>query len=107
MLNLIPPLRVRAPKADCVRACGRTVAAFQIKCQTSTPRLSMTQTQMATSASYDAILIGAGHNALVCAACLARAGWSTLVLERSDRAGGAVMSAELTRPGAVSDLFAT
>jgi phytoene dehydrogenase-like protein len=64
----------------------------------------MTQTQMA---SYDAVLIGAGHNALVCAACLARGGWSTLVLERGERPGGAVMSAELTRPGAVSDLFAT
>ncbi len=57
--------------------------------------------------SYDAILIGAGHNALVCAAYLARAGWSVLVLERSDRPGGAVASAELTRPGFVHDMFAT
>src|SRR5207302_6205382 len=59
------------------------------------------------SSSYDAILIGAGHNALVAAAYLARAGWSTLVLERGPRPGGAVMSAELTRPGFVHDLFAT
>lgn len=59
------------------------------------------------NAEYDAILIGAGHNALVCAARLARAGWSTLVLERSDRPGGAVASAELTRPGFVHDLCAT
>ncbi len=59
------------------------------------------------SASYDAVLIGAGHNALVCAAYLARAGWSTLVLERAERPGGAVQSAELTRPGYVHDLFAT
>jgi phytoene dehydrogenase-like protein len=57
--------------------------------------------------AYDAILIGAGHNALVCAAYLARAGWSTLVLEQGERPGGAVFSAEPTRPGFVHDLFAT
>jgi phytoene dehydrogenase-like protein len=52
-------------------------------------------------------LVGAGHNALVSAAYLARAGWSTVVLERNERAGGAVLSAEITRPGFVHDLFAT
>jgi phytoene dehydrogenase-like protein len=57
--------------------------------------------------SYDAILIGSGHNALVASAYLARAGWSTLVLEQGERPGGAVASAALTRPGFVSDLFAT
>jgi phytoene dehydrogenase-like protein len=57
--------------------------------------------------TYDAVLIGAGHNALVAAAYLARAGWSTLVLERSARPGGAVFSDEVTRPGFVHDLFAT
>jgi phytoene dehydrogenase-like protein len=58
-------------------------------------------------AAYDAILIGSGHNALVCGTYLARAGWSTLVLERAARPGGAVASAELTRPGYQHDLFAT
>ena len=57
--------------------------------------------------AYDVILIGAGHNALVCAAYLARAGWRTLVLEQGERPGGAVSSAELTRPGFVHDVFAT
>ncbi|MGI8711670.1 MAG: phytoene desaturase family protein [Solirubrobacteraceae bacterium] len=57
--------------------------------------------------SYDAVLIGSGHNALVAAAYLARAGWSTIVLEQGDRPGGAVVSAEITRPGFVHDLFAT
>ncbi len=56
---------------------------------------------------YDAVLIGAGHNALVTAAYLARAGWSTLVLERGPRPGGAVISDEVTRPGFMHDLFAT
>jgi phytoene dehydrogenase-like protein len=59
------------------------------------------------SSSYDAVVVGAGHNGLVCAAYLARAGWSVLVLERASRAGGAVASGELTRPGFVHDLFAT
>ncbi|HET6867312.1 MAG TPA: NAD(P)/FAD-dependent oxidoreductase [Solirubrobacteraceae bacterium] len=64
-------------------------------------------TSSGRSASYDAILIGSGHNALVCGTYLARAGWSTLVVERGERLGGAVASAELTRPGYIHDLFAT
>jgi phytoene dehydrogenase-like protein len=36
---------------------------------------------------------------------LADAGWSVLVLEATDTAGGAVRSAELTRPGWVHDVF--
>jgi phytoene dehydrogenase-like protein len=57
--------------------------------------------------SYDAIVIGAGHNGLVAATYLARAGWQTVVLEREPRPGGAVLSDELTRPGLVHDVFAT
>ena len=57
--------------------------------------------------SYDAIVIGAGHNGLVAATYLARAGWRTVVLERESRPGGAVLSDELTRPGLVHDVFAT
>ncbi|MEQ9408994.1 MAG: NAD(P)/FAD-dependent oxidoreductase [Fuerstiella sp.] len=44
---------------------------------------------------YDCILIGAGHNALVCAAYLARAGWKVLVLERRNLIGGACVTEEL------------
>ena len=47
---------------------------------------------------YDAIIIGAGHNGLVCAFYLARAGMKTLVLERRDIVGGAAITQEF-HPG--------
>ncbi|MFO0938457.1 MAG: NAD(P)/FAD-dependent oxidoreductase [Gemmataceae bacterium] len=45
--------------------------------------------------SYDAILIGAGHNALVTAAYLAKAGWSVLVLEKREVLGGCCNTEEV------------
>jgi len=42
--------------------------------------------------SYDAIIIGAGHNGLVCGSYLARAGLKVCVLERRDIVGGASVS---------------
>ncbi len=47
------------------------------------------------SERYDAVLVGAGHNGLVCAAYLARAGLSVLVLERREMVGGAAVTEEL------------
>lgn len=44
---------------------------------------------------YDAIVIGAGHNGLVAAGYLAKNGLAALVLERSDRIGGACLNKEL------------
>ena len=48
-----------------------------------------------SSKRYDAVIIGAGHNGLVAAGYLAKNGLSTLVLERSDRIGGACVTTEL------------
>ncbi len=42
--------------------------------------------------SYDAVIVGGGHNGLTAAAYLARAGRSVLVLERKDEVGGAAVS---------------
>ncbi len=47
---------------------------------------------------YDAIIIGGGHNGLVTAACLGKAGHSVLVLEQRQILGGAAATEE-TFPG--------
>jgi phytoene dehydrogenase-like protein len=47
------------------------------------------------SSYYDAIIIGAGHNGLVTAAYMARAGRKVLVLERREVLGGCVVTEEL------------
>jgi phytoene dehydrogenase-like protein len=48
--------------------------------------------------TYDAIVVGAGHNGLTAACFLARAGLSVLVAERNSYIGGAAVSREL-HPG--------
>jgi len=50
------------------------------------------------NATYDAVIIGAGHNGLTAAAYLARAGHSTLVVERRDVVGGCCVTEEVA-PG--------
>src|SRR6187397_1621070 len=44
---------------------------------------------------FDAIIIGAGHNGLVTAAYLAKAGRKVLVLERRERVGGILDTVDL------------
>ncbi|MEX2546728.1 MAG: NAD(P)/FAD-dependent oxidoreductase, partial [Chloroflexota bacterium] len=46
------------------------------------------------ASAYDAVVVGAGHNGLVCAAYLARAGMRTLVLEARPNVGGMAETSE-------------
>lgn len=48
-----------------------------------------------TDRNYDAIIVGGGHNGLVTAFYLARAGLDVAVLERRERVGGAAYTEEL------------
>tara|TARA_R110002096_G_scaffold257381_1_gene450827 strand:- start:157317 stop:158888 length:1572 start_codon:yes stop_codon:yes gene_type:complete len=45
--------------------------------------------------SYDVIIVGGGHNGLVCAGYLAKEGKSVVVLEANAQVGGAAVTAEL------------
>lgn len=53
---------------------------------------------MAATVRYDAVVVGGGHNGLVNAAYLAKAGLKTLVLEQRHVVGGAAVTEELV-PG--------
>lgn len=57
--------------------------------------------------TFDVVIAGAGHNSLITAAYLARAGLTCLVLEAQPRIGGDTSSQELTLPGFVHDSCST
>ena len=61
---------------------------------------------MTADTSYDAVIIGAGHNGLATAIHLARHGWKVGVFEAKAEAGGAVKTRELTLPGFRHDVAA-
>jgi phytoene dehydrogenase-like protein len=72
--------------------CGNVIRP-QVRIVTSSQDKHITPTRV-----YDAIVIGAGHNGLTAAAYLARAGLSTVVLERRDIVGGCCVTEEIA-PG--------
>ena len=58
-------------------------------------------------ASYDIVVMGAGHNGLTAAAYLAKAGKKVLVLERLAWPGGGVVTREINTPGYRHDLHSS
>jgi phytoene dehydrogenase-like protein len=56
--------------------------------------------------SYDAVVVGAGHNGLAAAVHLAAKGWKVAVIEGNSEPGGAVRTREVTLPGFRHDLCA-
>src|SRR5882724_11971487 len=53
---------------------------------------------------YDVVILGAGHNGLVAASYLGRAGLSVLLLEKNDYIGGATTSQSLFPQKIIRDL---
>lgn len=56
---------------------------------------------------YDVVVVGAGHNGLMVAAYMAKAGLKTVVLEKNPWLGGATSTTECTLPGFKHDLGGT
>lgn len=56
------------------------------------------------SEKYDIVIAGGGHNGLVAASYLAKAGLKVCVVEKNDKVGGGVMTRELTIPGFKHDV---
>ena len=62
------------------------------------------QTPRTTGDRFDLVFAGAGHNSLVCAAYLAKAGYKVLVLEGRPTIGGGCKTQEVCLPGFKEDL---
>ncbi len=50
-------------------------------------------------ATFDAVIIGAGHNGLALGTYLAKCGWDVAIFEKRTEEGGGLCTEELTRPG--------
>ncbi len=70
----------------------------------SFPAIAQQTTSAAPSDRFDIVIAGAGHNSLVCAAYLAKAGHRVLVLEGRPTIGGGCKTQEVCLPGFKEDL---
>ena len=59
---------------------------------------------MSKTRTYDAIIVGGGHNGLTLGAYLSRAGMKTAVFERRHEEGSAIFTSECTAPGFLHNL---
>ena len=87
------------PEGPASRSSGPRIA------HTARPRMTAKRSR-GGQMDFDAVIVGAGHNALAAAIHLASRGWSVGVFERNDAAGGAVRTEEVTLPGFRHDLYA-
>jgi len=72
--------------------------------QPTADELSRAACGAARAGEFDYVIAGAGHNSLICAAYLAKAGNRVLVLEGRPMIGGGVKTAEILLPGFKQDL---
>jgi phytoene dehydrogenase-like protein len=72
-----------------------------------TPLTSVAQEAAKTADRFDVVVAGAGHNSLICAAYLAKAGYKVLVLEGRPTIGGGCKTAEVCLRGFKEDLCST
>src|SRR5579859_7460406 len=79
---------------------GATLAPLALS---SLPAIGQ-QASRAPGERFDIVVAGAGHNSLVCAAYLAKAGNKVLVLEGRPTIGGGCKTAEVCLPGFKEDL---
>ena len=76
-----------------------SAAAGSAALTAATSRPLYAQASAASDGTYDYVVAGGGHNALVCAAYLARAGYSVIVLEANSEIGGNTATEKLDRSG--------
>lgn len=69
--------------------------------------LALKQIAAAPGDRYDVVVAGAGHNSLITAAYMAKAGYRGLVLEGRPKVGGGVKTAQLTLRGFNDDCCST
>lgn len=90
-----------SPMSRRVFVKGATLAPLAL---TSLPAMAQQNTGAAPGDRFDIVIAGAGHNSLVCAAYLAKAGKRVLVLEGRPTIGGGCKTQEVCLPGFKEDL---